>query len=61
MKFDPFTITLFDDGVTYEQARVHPELTMITCRINGKNEPSKIVETEYFLRIADAIREAEKP
>lgn len=60
MNFKPFVLTLFDDGETLDEAHVHPELTMITTSINGAREPARIVDTEYFLLIADAIREAQK-
>jgi len=58
MKFEPFTITLCDDGETIEQAHVHPELTMITISVNGRKEPARIVDTQYFLMVADAIKSA---
>lgn len=58
MKFEPFTITLYDDGETIEQAHVHPELTMLTMSVNGAKEPVRVIDTKYFLMIADAVRSA---
>ena len=58
MKFEPFTITLCDDGETIEQAHVHPELTMITISVNGRKEPARVIDTQYFLMVADAIESA---
>ena len=56
MKFEPFTITLHDDGEMIEQAHVHPELTMITLKVSGVKEPARVIDTKYFLMIADAIK-----
>ena len=55
IKFEPFTIILHDDGETIEQAHVHPELTMITMSVSGTKEPARVIDTKYFLMIADAI------
>ena len=56
MKFEPFTITLHDDGEMIEQAHVHPELTMITMKVNGVKEPALVIDTKYFLMVADAVK-----
>jgi hypothetical protein len=61
MKFEPSTITLYDDGETIEQAHVHPELTMLTMSVNGIKEPARVIDTEYFLMVADAIKTAVTP
>lgn len=58
MKFKPFTITLFDDGETIEQAHVHQELTMLTLSVSGTKEPARVIDTKYFLMIADAVNKA---
>lgn len=58
MKFEPFTITLFDDGETIEQAHIYPELTMLTISVNGTKEPARVIDTKYFLMIADAVNSA---
>ena len=58
MKFEPFTIILHDDGETIEQAHVHPELTMLTMSVNGAKEPARVIDTKYFLMIADAVNSA---
>lgn len=58
MKFEPFTITLHDDGETLEQAHVHPEFTMFTTSVNGVKEPARVIDTKYFLMIADAVNSA---
>lgn len=55
MKFEPFTIILHDDGETIEQAHVHPELTILTMSVNGVKEPARVIDTKYFLTIADAV------
>lgn len=56
--FEPFTMTLYDDGETVEMAHVHPELTMITMTVNGRKEPALVIETKHFLMVADAIKSA---
>ena len=58
MKFEPFTIILHDDGEIIEQAHVHPELTMLTMSVNGEKEPAQVIDTKYFLMIADAVNSA---
>ncbi len=58
MKFEPFTITLHTDGENIEQAHVHPEFTLLTILVGGKKEPSQVIDTEYFLIIANAINSA---
>ena len=58
MNFEPFQITLYDDGETVERAHVNPELTMLTMSVNGVKEPTRIMDTKYFLMVADAVNSA---
>ncbi len=58
MEFEPFTITLHNDGESIEQAHVHPELTMLTMSVGGTKEPSRVIDTKYFLIIANAVNSA---
>jgi len=57
MKFEPFSIELFNDGETLERAFIREELTMIVASVHSKEVGRFIVDTAHILAIADAIRQ----